>query len=308
LTRTLPTTWRLYRAVRGVRPDLVHANDAIFISRPALAAAWLAGAPAFCHVRSLAPWGFWDHLWARTVARFIYISAWVAADQHRCGAPTGRGRVIHNGVDLALYSALPDRGAARAALGLPPDRPIVALAARFERWKGQELFLRSLRQVIAAVPNVLGLVVGDGTGTGQGYADELAALAAELGLRDAVRFTGYCGDMPVLLAAVDVLAHTSISPEPFGRVLIEAMAAGRPVVTPAEGGGLEIVADGVTGLLYTPRDPAALAAALLRLLGDPALAAAFGAAGRARVAERFSIDAHAAAVSALYREWKNRHA
>jgi glycosyltransferase involved in cell wall biosynthesis len=146
------------------------------------------------------------------------------------------------------------------------------------------------------------LVVGEPEVYSLEYGPALRHLAADLGLGEAVRFTGYLQDTPTLLAAIDVLAHTSISPEPFGLVMLEAMAAGRPVVTPAEGGGPEIVVHGHTGLLYEPRNPAALAAAIIQLLSDPARAAAMGEAGRRRVTEAFSPDRFAAEVASFYRE------
>jgi len=303
LTRTAPLTWRLYRALRRIGPALVHINDAVFVSRPAIAAAWLARRPALCHVRSLATLNGWDRLWARTLRGFIFISRWVAEDVGRQIA-TGDSlrRVIYDGLDPAPYIQAPDRLAARAVLGLPADRPIVAVLGRLVPWKGQDLFLRALRQVVDALPTTLGLVVGEPEIYSLEYGPALRHLAADLGLGEAVRFTGYLQDTPTLLAAIDVLAHTSISPEPFGLVMLEAMAAGRPVVTPAEGGGPEIVVHGHTGLLYEPRNPAALAAAIIQLLSDPARAAAMGEAGRRRVTEAFSPDRFAAEVASFYRE------
>jgi glycosyltransferase involved in cell wall biosynthesis/O-antigen ligase len=351
-TRTLPLTWRLYRAIRAARPDVVHINDAVFLNRPAIAAAWLARVPVICHVRSLSkipvspprppfpptlggqggrsgrggrPFEFWDRVWARTVRRFVFISRWVADDQVARGIPAARGRLIHNGVDMALYTHLPDRQAARAALGLPPgagctgvelphisalglpvgvDRPLVAVVGRLVAWKGQDLFLHAMRRVVEAVPTALGLIVGETEIYSRDFGRQLQALAAELALGEAVRFIGYRADVPTVLAAIDVLAHTSVAPEPFGRTMVEAMAAGRPVVAPAEGGCLDIVVDGVTGLLYKPRDPEALAEAIIRLLCDPQMAGAMGAAGRARAAEFFTQERYARAVAGLYDEMK----
>ncbi len=302
LTRTLPLTWRLYRAIRAVRPDLVHVNDAIFASRAAIAAAWLARIPTICHVRSLGEFTVWDHVWASTVRRFIYISEWVARDQVSQGIPAGRGRVIYNGIDPAPYATPLDRAAARRALDLPVERPIVAVIGRLVPWKGQDLFLRAMQRVRETIPNALGLVIGETEDFSRDFEDVLRTLVTQLGLAETVRFTGYMDQAPTVLAAIDVLAHTSLSPEPFGRVMIEAMAAGRPVVSPAEGGGREIVVDGRTGMLYEPRNADGLAAAVTRLLKNPETARTMGAAGRARVAELFTLDRCAGAVFALYRE------
>lgn len=305
VTRTLPLTWRIYCAIRRVDPDLVHVNDAIFMYRPAVAAAWLARKPIVCHVRSLGRLSWLDRLWARAVTRFVFISRWVAADLAAQGIPTTRGQVIYDGIDVAPFQQMPDRAAARAILGLPLDRPIVAVLGRLVAWKGQDLFLRAMRQVADAVPGALGLIVGQPEVYSRDFGVALKELAAGLGLDEVVRFTGFVEDMETLLAGVDLLAHTSVSPEPFGLVMLEAMAAGLPVVTPAEGGGLDIVIDGVTGRLYEPRNPDALAAVIIDLLRQPATARAMGAAGRTRVAQVFSLEQFTTAMTDLYREvWR----
>ena len=302
LTRTLPLTWRLRRAIRAAQPALVHVNDAVFVSRPALAAAWLAAKPSVCHVRSLGPFQCWDRLWARTVQRFIFISRWVADDQCRQGIPAAKGRLIYNGIDLTAYATPADKRAARVALDLPLDRPIIAVVGRLVPWKGQDLFLEAMRLVVDVVPDALGLIVGEVESFSREFGNELQALRDRLELRDAVRFVGHSDDIPTVLAAIDGLAHTSVSPEPFGRVIAEAMAAGRPVITPAEGGGTEIVIDGVTGRWFQPRDAHALAQAIIDLLTHPEAARAMGLAGRTRAFQCFSSERLAAEVSALYRD------
>ncbi len=301
LTRTLPLTWRLYRVLRASRPDLVHVNDAIFVNRPAIAAAWLAGIPAVCHVRSLGRLSAWDRRWARTLAGCICISQWVAADLAGQGITVPRSRVIYDGLDLATYADLPDRATARRTLRLPQEVPVVAVLGRLVPWKGQDLFLRAMRRVADALPGVVGVIAGEPESFSLEFGPALRGLAAELGLAETVRFTGFVRDPRILLAATDLLAHTSVSAEPFGLVMLEAMAAGRPVVATAEGGGPEIVADGVTGYLYRPRDVAALTEAILKVLTDPA-ASRMAAAGQARVAEMFSLEQFVAGMTQFYRE------
>lgn len=302
LTRTLPLMWRLGRAIRAVQPALVHVNDAIFVSRPAIAAAWLADKPSICHVRSLGPLRFWDHLWARTVSCFVFISQWVADDQRRQGIPATKGRLIYNGIDLTAYATPANRRAARESLDLPLERPIIAVIGRLVPWKGQALFLEAMRLVVDVVPDALGLIVGEVESFSREFGDELRALQDRLGLHDAVHFLGHSDDIPTVLAAIDLLAHTSVSPEPFGRVIVEAMAAGRPVITPAEGGGIEIVVDGVTGRWFEPRDAHSLAQAIIDLVTHPEAAHAMGRTGRERAFQCFGDERLAAEVSALYRD------
>jgi len=302
LLRTWPLTARLWRIMFALRPDLVHINDAVFLNRAAIAAAWLARVPAVCHVRSLGQLSGWDRLWARTLRGFVFISRWVAQDQGAQGIPVSCGRVIYDGLDLASYADTPPRAAARLALGWPPQRPIVLSLGRLVPWKGQDLFLRALRQVADAMPEVLGVVAGAPETYSLDFEPALRSLADELRLGDCVRFTGAVADPKQVLAAADVLAHTSLSPEPFGLVMLEAMAVGRPVVTPAAGGGLEIIVHGETGLHYAPGDEQALAQALLQLLGDPSRAAQMGAAGRERVAAAFTLEQFVREMDRFYRD------
>jgi len=148
---------------------------------------------------------------------------------------------------------------------------------------------------------VRGLIVGDVESTEPHYRQELEALAGRLGIGERVTFTGHCADMPGLLPALEVLAHCSLQPEPFGRVFIEGMAAGVPVVGAADGAAPEIIADGETGLLVPPGDDAALAEAIARLLDEPALAAKIRTAARRRAEADFGLAAHVRQIEAIYR-------
>jgi glycosyltransferase involved in cell wall biosynthesis len=245
--------------------------------------------------------GALDRFWARSVRRFIFISQWVADDVVAQGIPVNRGRLIYDGLETDRYAVLPDHSAACAALGISPDRPTVAVVGRLVPWKGQELFLRAMRRVVDAMPEAQGLIVGDVESFSRDFGDRLRALRAELGLDAAVHLLGHLADPSPVYASIDLLAHTSVTPEPFGLVMIEAMASGLPVVTPVEGGGPEIIVDGVTGHLFAPGDPDALAAAILDLLSHPDRARTMGVAGRERVQQCFTLDRFVAEMTVLYR-------
>ena len=178
-----------------VQPAWAHINDAVFVNRPAIAAAWLARTPTVCHVRSLGRLGASDRLWGATVRRFVFISRRVADDAARQGLPAARGRLIYDGLDASDYAALPDRVAACASLGLDTNRPIVAVVGRLVSWKGQDLFLRAMRQVVDAMPEAQGLIAGAVESFSRAFGDELQALRRDLGLEAAVRFTGHITDV-----------------------------------------------------------------------------------------------------------------
>jgi glycosyltransferase involved in cell wall biosynthesis len=176
------------------------------------------------------------------------------------------------------------------------------------RWKGQAVFIRALAQVVRAIPNVRGLIVGawhaeddkpGRLGGGEAYYRELSALADHLGAP--IRFTGFVRDPGKVYAAADVIAHTSTAPEPFGRTVIEAMMAGRPVVATNAGALPEIVADGVSGILTPPGDAAALAAALADLLTSPARCADMGVAARARAEAEYTLEIMTRRMEDFYR-------
>ena len=134
------------------------------------------------------------------------------------------------------------------------------------------------------------------------YEGELHRLARERGLEEQVRFLGHVDDMTSLYRDVDVVVHTSVAAEPFGLVVAEAMAAGRPVVASDLGGPTEIVEHGRTGLLFRPGDPDALAKAIVRVLSEPGFARALARDGYARVRDGFDVCRTAREVMGVYDE------
>jgi glycosyltransferase involved in cell wall biosynthesis len=128
----------------------------------------------------------------------------------------------------------------------------------------------------------------------------LQSLTKSLGLENRVVFTGFRTDVPRIVQALDVVVLSSSAPEPFGRVVIEGMAAGKPVVATAAGGVLDIIDDKVNGMLVPCKDSAAMADAVLELLSDREKARQIGIAARRRVEEKFTVQHHVAAVQGLY--------
>jgi glycosyltransferase involved in cell wall biosynthesis len=203
------------------------------------------------------------------------------------GGQPDKVRLVYNGFDTqAARTTGPKHSIAiREDLGLS-DAPLVGLFGRLDRWKGQHVLLGALAQLDGTQAILAGgALFGPG-----GYDEELRALVTELGLTGRVRLLGHRADVPALMAAVDIVVHTSISPEPFGRVIVEGMLSERPVVATRGGGVDEIIKDGSNGLLVSPEDPAELAGAIQRLIDEPQLAVRLAAAGRADAAERFSLQ------------------
>ncbi len=304
--RAYPTLRReaheLSALMQAVRPHLVHLNDVVCVSRAGIMAARAAGVPAICHLRAMAQRNHFDRRLSRSLRGFIAISEAVARHERALGGRVEPCWVVYNGVDLAEFAVADDPLALRAELGLAPEDQVVGCVGRLVAWKGQHILLRALAELAPARPRLRGLVVGAPEAQGQEYADALRALARELALEDRLIWTGFRQDIPRLLRAMDLLAHTSIAPEPFGRVLIEAMAAGTPVIASDAGAVPEIITHGATGLLVPPGQAAPLAQAIAWALDHPQERAAWQGAARRAVEERFSLAAYVEGVERVYEE------
>jgi glycosyltransferase involved in cell wall biosynthesis len=297
---------RLARHIRRTGIQVVHTYG-FYPNVFGIAAARLARAPVT--LASIRDTG--DHLtprqrrlqrWACRFANLVLANA--EAVRRRLleeGYERRRVDVIRNGIAFDGFGRLGDRSRMRQELGLPAAAPVVAVFSRLSRAKGVDYFLEAAQLVARRHPAARFLIVGDCSADAEGAAYRIALdrCVEELGLTGRVVFTGFRCDVPALLSVVDVSVLPSLS-EGLSNVVIESMAAGVPVVATAVGGNPELVADGKTGILVPPRDAAAIAGAVDRLLRDPRMADRLGAAGRRRAEERFSLNAMVRATESLY--------
>jgi len=198
-------------------------------------------------------------------------------------------RVIPNGFEISRFRPpFAKRSPGFPGGFVPGDFPLVGLFGRITRWKGQDVLIKAL----ADLPRVHGLIVGEALFTAEDriFREEISKLATDLGVADRIHFVGFCRDIVPLLFRVDLVVHCSTSPEPFGRVIVEAMLAGRPVVAAKGGGPLEIVKDHETGLLVEPSNSHALARAIHELLENPELAATLGESAKRDAEKRFGLE------------------
>jgi glycosyltransferase involved in cell wall biosynthesis len=280
---------RLARRLRALRPDLVHTNSL----KAALyggVAGRLARVPVVWHARDrIAP----DYLPGRA-ARIV-----------RAAARTLPAAVIANSRatletlgELSCEAVVIPSPVAPIAPNGDRNGPFVAgMVGRIAPWKGQHVFLDAFARAFPA-GDERAVLVGAPLFAEDAYFAELRASAAAL--EDRVEFAGFRTDVGAELAHVDALVHASVVPEPFGQVVVEGMAAGLPVVAPRAGGPLELVEDGVDGLLYEPGDAVALAEHLRRLAADANLRRRLGEAGRKK-SQRFAPEAIAREVVGVYR-------
>lgn len=233
--------------------------------------------------------------WAsRIPAQVVVTSSEAAATAHCRAFATRREkvRVIYPGVNVErLASPDPSRVAdLRRQLGLERASAVIATIGRLEPGKGQDDFLRAARLVQRTSKDARFLIVGSTMfGMNHGYEDKLRRMALDLGLGHGVIFTGFRRDIPELLAVSDMLVHAAHDPESFGLVLVEAAAAGKPVVATDVGGPREIVIHGRTGILVPPGQPELLAQAICDLLGNPDRRRTMGIAAARRARQQFDI-------------------
>jgi glycosyltransferase involved in cell wall biosynthesis len=179
---------------------------------------------------------------------------------------------------------------------------VVVKIAALAPWKGHELFLDAAAEVHRTDPTIRFAAVGSElyvTDGHEGYGDVLRQRARALGLGSVFAFPGHRHDVADIMRAADVIAHVPIEPEPFGRVVAEAMACGRPVIAACEGGVAEIAGTDGGVVAVAPRDAKALAEAVLSVLGDPA-ASARAMRGRCRITGHFSAEAHTDRIQSVY--------
>jgi len=299
---------RTVRALAGLvrehRIDLVHSAMAWGHAFGGRAAA-KADRPAVWYQHNRASWGSGVEVAAALVrARVILAnSAFTAAEQHRVNPRRTPITVVHYGTTVPAEPREARRARGRAALGLAEEDFAVGIAARLQRWKGQDVVLRAAASLLRARENARLLVIGGSLfGLEPEYAGELRRLADSLGIADRVAFTGFRDDIPDCLAALDVVVHASVQPEPFGLALIEAMAAGTALVAADAGAVREIVTPGSDGLLVPPGDHEALAVALLALYDDREMRWRVARAGERTARERFDVGVMTRRIEAVYAE------
>lgn len=290
--------------IRQTDSDIVQSNGekvSVFAGLGARAAGrvpcifWLHDAPG---ANGLAGWFAQLAMALTPRAAVVTCSAWLRAAFER--KLRLRAQAIVNGLDLA---ALPNRGdgrALKAEMGWPESSLIITHAARLQRWKGTEFFVRAAARLTGSFPELRFLVVGGSLyGRESSYADELRRLAIDCGLGDRLRYTGYRTDAVALMAGSDVIVHCSTSPDPFPTVVLEGMALGKAVVATRTGGAEEALEDGNTGLLVPPGDARSLAEAITCLI--PASERhRLGAAARETARKLFSAERMAREFEMLY--------
>src|SRR5690606_5565742 len=284
---------RLARVAKG--HELIYANTQKAMIVAALAGG-LAGKPVVWHLRDILSSDHFGRLqrWAAVIAANLRVSRVIANSMASAeafvaaGGDRARVSVVYNGIDPAAFAPTSGERQMRLRRDLGLGRaPVVAAFGRLSPWKGQHVLIEALR----LLPGVHALIVGAALYGEDAYAEDLQRRVKALDLADRVHFLGFRSDIPDLMRLASVVVHTSVAPEPFGRVLVEGMLAQRPVVASRAGGTVEVIEHGTSGLLVPPADPGALARAVVGLLSDEAAARRIAADGYERARHLFSPQA-----------------
>lgn len=281
--------WQMGKVLRDVRPDVVHAHDPMAVALTAMALQMRNGLPRRPRVVAARRVDFhlkrhafskWKY---RHVDVFIAASSVIANILESDGIERSRIRVVHDGVNVGMIDKI-DPVDAHATFWLPHGAPVVGNVAALAAHKGQRHFVAAAARVVRELPDTRFLIVGEGE-----LRETLLRQVKDLGLERHVQLTGFRNDALAIVKSFDIFVMSSVT-EGLGSAVLEAMACRRAVVGTRAGGIPEAVIDGQTGLLVAPHDEAGMAAAIIRLLRNPAERTKFGEAGRARVDREFSVE------------------
>ncbi len=292
---------QLARLVKEREISCIHSNStsAHFVGGRV---AKTTGKPAIWHVRDVASIPVGGKMLGRSATRIVAISHAVRDSLIRQGLPDDRMRVVHNGVDLCRFNPEADGSHIRQEHRVPTDGFVFGMLAQMVPWKRHDLFLSAAGEISTRYPQTRFWVVGDDLfGDHPDYVAALHRQVCSRGLANQVSFFGYRSEIPNIIAGMAAVVVPSDC-EPFGRVVIEAMAMGKPVIATRAGGPMEIIEDGKDGILISPGAVGELSAAMDELVSEPQLGSRLGAAAREHVVGKFDIQRTAKAICEIYHE------
>lgn len=286
--------WRLRRVLLTQKPDLVHLHSRRGADVLGAFAARMAGVPCVVSRRVDNPESrWWVALKYRLHERVIAISRGIADVLVAEGVPADKLRVVRSSLDPQPWQQPESREAFAREFGVPEDALWIGVVAQLIERKGHRVLFEALRR-LPQRERLRVIVFGQGP-----LREALEREAADLG--ESVRFSGFRKDLTRWVGALDMLAHPALM-EGLGVSLLQASAAGVPIIACRAGGMPEAVADGVSGLIVAPGDVGELQAALSRLIEDAALRRRLGAQGRVRIEREFSVAQMVEGNLAVYRE------
>ena len=297
---TVPEALRYYSLGRKHRVKLIHLNNHFNSQVAGIIAAKILRVPCVAHLRDFVEVDAVTKIYACAIDHHVAISSAIEANLTALKVSPSRRSLVYDAVDLSAFNAHIDCNYLESEFASFSSRPRYGIFGRLVEWKGIREFLQAAVFISSEIPEAVGFIVGGHSDGDKEFERAMHAMAIDLNLDQNVVFTGYRKDVPALMKFMDVVVHASNSPEPFGMVIIEGMAMGRPVVATQAGGALDIVIEGGNGKLVKPGAVNELADAVVELLQQPGLARKMGANGRQRVQTMFSSQHYASQMEVVF--------
>jgi glycosyltransferase involved in cell wall biosynthesis len=304
----LISAWRIRRIIFRRQVDLVHTNSSVVIDGALAARA--SGIPHIWHARELLiPETIFNFVFGPQVALSLIkrLSDWVVASSRgvkqtfRQQDDCSKVVVVYDGIELGMIQPIQAETLARTQLGIPEDSLLVGEVGKVIAIKGYDDFVKAADTVRRTIPNVAFIGVGGVSRSDIAYEQRIMELIDKYSLQGSFKLLGHRDDVACIMGELDLLVLPSHI-DAFPRVLLEAMAASKPVVGTRVGGIPEIIEEGVTGLLVSPCSPSDLAQAIIKILKNPDLARRMGTAGRERVNAYFSAERYVTEIQEIYEE------
>lgn len=298
----IPLLLRMLTIVKKYKVDIVHLNNNIDANIEGVITAKLCKIPCVAHIRGSEYNSAVIRFLAKYVNHFIAVSEYVKKSILDMGVPSNKITVIYDGITSDEYER---KNALVPSLSKFCFRRYnVGLFACLLEWKGHKVFIEAISILVNEhnLKDCNFFIVGDMPDGQSNYKKELKDIIENYNLGDYVIFTGYQADVFQLMEKMDIIVHTSIQPEPFGRVIIEAMSVGRPVIATGLGGPLEIIQNGVNGILIPPNEPRMLADAVINLLNDEDAARILSINAKKTVEQKFNMQTFARMIEKVFEE------
>ena len=297
---TLPESFRYYRIGKRHNVKIVHLNNILGSQLAGIIASKLLNVPCVAHLRDFEDIDFITKLYASMIGHHIAISTAIKENLLDLEVPEHKMSIVWDAVDLKEFDSNASYEYLLEEVNIKKGEKTFGIFGRIIEWKGIREFILSADYVFKEVSNAKAFIVGDSSDGDKDYYHSMLTLVRNLGLDDKIVFTGFREDMPALMNMMEVVVHASIKPEPFGMVLIEAMAMGKPVVATKAGGPLDIIDNGESGFLADIGDYMEMGMKIAMLLKNPALSKNMGNKAKEKVVNCFCKEKHARAIEDIY--------
>lgn len=294
-------TFKCRKIIKSEKIDIVHLNNTFLRPQEWIFAALVTKTRLIAHERGInIQIPLINRLLANAFDAIICISKAVKDNLKINCRINNYLHLVYNGLDPSEFLPTIEQDKIKSRIGLKDNDLVIGIVGNIKSWKGQDVAVRAMTHILVKYPNAKCLMIGASYQDGDSYTEKIESLIKQNHLRKNIIFTGYRQDVSNYVNVLDILLHTSVLPEPFGRVMLEGMALKKPIITVNIGAGPEIVTHKRTGLVIEPNDERALAEAVISILGNRSLARKMGEAGFARLENYFKISSNTSQTEEIY--------